>query len=380
MHHACARWLFRGSAFLVGFAEPAATQVLPRVPSWTLSRSPVTRVSDDGSEHTQWRRIVGAVRLPEGDVLIADADAVRRFAGSGRFVRLEIRSGDGPSELPEVASLLPVGLGAVAVSSNASIVLGAAPRTKRLLQSGGGPPAGLIDAVFLDGSFVQRRTPWALLSPPTRVVRDSATLALFGSAGVPLTITQLPNATGIVLASASLTRGIGFRVMDGAPQLRVTGRDSVLWIGSTDQDSLMRITVRNGRVVQDQRVHVQLPVLPWSELRRASWQSFTVQRAQRSYEKILAEAAWSTRWLPGSAPRFRSLVSDQGGGVWVELFPERPDIPTHWLVLNAIGRAVAKVTIPRDARLLHVDAAHVVVAALDENDVEYVAVYALTRR
>lgn len=353
----------------------------PSAPTWELSRTPVTVIADDGTEATQWRRLAGAVRLTNGDVLIADIGAgVRRFSADGRFVKVELRRGNGPLELPDVNALSAWGSGAVATTGNEYVTLGVPAPAKGGFSTGGGPPSGSIDAVFLDGSLLELRARWFQLAPPTRVVRDSATLVVRSAAGRVDTITRAANTTGLVLASSSLSRGIGYGVIDGAPRLLVTGRDSVVWFGSTDQPQLQRVTIRGGQALTPQRVALALPAGSWSEPRRAAWAAFAVDSAQRPDAKVVADAVWKREWLPPAAPRFRALVSDVRGGVWVERYPERPTSPSVWLALDATGRAIGQVTVPRHARLLHVDAGHVVLAERDDDDVERVAVYALRRR
>lgn len=362
---------------------PLALGAQPSIsaPRWELSATPVTVIADDGSDAAQWRRLVGAVRLPNGDVLVGDmGTGVHRFAPGGRFIRLELRRGHGPLELPDVYGLWPLGAGAVASSANEYVTLGVPAPAKMGFSAGGGPPSGSIDAVFVDGSLLQLRTKWFELAPPTRLVRDSTTLVVRNVRGGVDTVARVPNATGLVLSSAALTRGIGYGVVDGAPQLAVTGRDSVVWFGSTDSDVLQRVRVRDGVAEPPQRVSLALPAPVWSELRRAAWAAFAVDSAQRADAKVIAESVWKREWLPTQAPRFRSLVSDMRGGVWVERYPERPDTPSVWLALNAAGRAVGQVTLPRVGRVLHIEVAHIVVGERDENDVQRVAVYALRRK
>jgi hypothetical protein len=356
-------------------------QVLTRVAVWSLSSAPTTIIADDGTEATQWRRLAGAVRLTNGDVLIADmGGGVRRFDADGRFVKVELRQGNGPLELPDVSALSAWGSGAVATTGNEYVSLGVPAPVKGGFSTGGGPPSGSVNAVFLDGSLLQVRTGWFQLAPPTRVVRDSVTLLVRGGAGRVDTITRGTNTTGLVLASSSLSRGIGYGVIWGAPRLLVTGRDSVVWFGSTDQPLLQRVTIRGGRALTPQRVALALPAGAWTEPRRAAWAAFAADGAQRPDSKVLADAVWKREWLPPAAPRFRALVSDVGGGVWVERYPDRPISPSVWLALDATGQEVGQVTIPLRARLLHLDAGHVVLAVGDDNDVERVAVYALRRR
>ncbi|GAB1341781.1 hypothetical protein [Gemmatimonas sp.] len=364
-------------------ATPATSSAQPSIsaPRWELSATPVTVIADDGSDATQWRRLVGAVRLPNGDVLVGDmGTGVHRFAPDGRHIKLELRRGNGPLELPDVSALAPWGAGGVVTTANEYVTLGVPLPVKGGFTTGGGPPSGSLDAVFLDSSLLQLRSRWFELAPPTRVVRDSATLVVRAARAGVDTIARLPNATGLVLASAALSRGIGYGLVDGAPQLRVTGRDSVVWFGSTDSDYLHRVSIRDGRALTPQRVSLPLPAVAWSEPRRTAWAAFAVDSAQRPDTKVIAEAAWKRESLPPRAPRFRALVSDVRGGVWVERYPDRPSMPSSWLVVNAADRVVGQVTLPRVGRLPHVDTAHIVVGERDENDVERVAVYALKRK
>ncbi len=364
-----------------GAVEIAEAQNAMPLARWQISSTPVAVIRDDGTQRTQWSRLVGALRLSNGDLLIGDAGTgVHRFTTNGEYVKLELRLGNGPRELPDLTGLTAWGSGGVATSSNEFVTLGVSTPRKGGFLAGGGPPIGSLNAVFLDGSVLQVRSRTMLLTPPTRVVRDSVTVVLRSASGGVDTVARALGSTGLVLESSALSYGIGYRLIEGAPQLRVTGRDSVAWIGSTEESTVSQVILRKGTTDQRMRIPLPLARTEWSAGRRAAWATWSLNSTDQPDARAMVQATWARDVLPPHMPRFRSLVSDVDGGLWVEQFPEQPSLPPTFLVLSNIGKALARVSLARPGRVLHVDAAYVVVAERDEDDVESVAVYALERR
>lgn len=73
----------------------------PRVAAWPVSAEPVLEIGVlSGEEPYQFDRVTGAVRLPDGGVVVTDAGSgqVRFFDAQGRFVRAQGSKGQGPGE------------------------------------------------------------------------------------------------------------------------------------------------------------------------------------------------------------------------------------------------------------------------------------------
>lgn len=90
--------------------EPPEAQMEPRNPSMTLSSRPTLAVGRaDGPEHHLFSDIAGAVRLENGDVVVAVRayNEIRRFSETGEHIWTTGRHGSGPGEFRYANLLVP---------------------------------------------------------------------------------------------------------------------------------------------------------------------------------------------------------------------------------------------------------------------------------
>lgn len=348
-------------------------------PAWRVDPRPVTVIEDDGTPETQWRSLAGAVVLGSGDVLVADAvGEVRRFSRLGRYVERIMRSGNGPRELPRIMAFMPWHDGAVAVTDREYLTFAVTDPHKGSVPAGGGPPSGLLAALLQDESLVAVQMGFKVIAPPTRVLRDSASLVLRLPDGNSRRLGRVPYSTALVLEVPAAPGGLRYGVLEGAPQLLVAARDSVVWFGSTDSPGLTRVSIAGSAARSINVTGAGTPVA-WTTARLDAWKRWAVARASSGPDSLLADARWSKQHLPANVPLFRSAIPDVGGGLWLERFPALPTDAPEFLVLSPSGTTIARVHLPRAARLLSVQRATVTVAERDENDVERVVVYAVQR-
>lgn len=361
----------------VGVAAQGSTKAV----TWTVDLSrPITEVSESAAGTIQWKRVVGAVRLATGEVLVGEPEGrVLRFSDRGVFLGLAMRRGRGPLELPGLNALLPLGDAAAAVFQGEYLTLGGPSPQKSGMAGSSGPPSGSTLGVLVGGGVLQARSAWRVLNPPTRIVRDSATMVVWSPAGID-TLGRMLHTTGLVFASSSITHGVTFGKIDGAAQLLASGRDSTIWYGVNDEPWLMKVTVRNGRVVSRTRVPLVMGGMTWNAERRAAWEKAALEMVDTPEKRILASAVWASSSLPDHMPRFRSIVSDVDGGVWVESFPTDPAQSRDFLVLSADGIPAGRIAIPADLRIAHISRCCLTVVRKDADDVEQVIVYPLSRR
>src|SRR5688500_16980298 len=89
-------------------AIAAQASVLPgNLPRWTLSSAPTLRIGDEATPNTQFLRVGAVMRVPSGEILVANGGTseLRLFSPSGEFLRSLTRQGQGPGELQSLGSV-----------------------------------------------------------------------------------------------------------------------------------------------------------------------------------------------------------------------------------------------------------------------------------
>ncbi len=90
-----------------------ATSLAAQTPAhWPVAAKPVTIIGiDDGTPEQELDHVSGAMRLPDGHVVVANGKPLelRVYDATGRFVRGIGRRGDGPGEFRGRTDFLPAG-------------------------------------------------------------------------------------------------------------------------------------------------------------------------------------------------------------------------------------------------------------------------------
>jgi hypothetical protein len=113
-----------------------------------------------------------------------------------------------------------------------------------------------------------------------------------------------------------------------------------------------------------------------SEYRR-SWLRSVGENAER---KTAFEQGWAAVPKPKRFPFWGTASVDNTGNLWVS-DPQRPQrIPNGWSVFDRNGRRIARVTMPAGFTPREIGSDYVLGVTRDEFDVEYVHMYALSKR
>jgi hypothetical protein len=84
--------------------------------------------------------------------------------------------------------------------------------------------------------------------------------------------------------------------------------------------------------------------------------------------------------FPRNAPRFGRFVAGANGEMWIEVFREDPAAPQQYVVVDRVGTAIGRATMPLRFRLLEVGSTDILGVATDDDGLEHIARYSLTRR
>lgn len=133
---------------------------------WAVAAKPVTTIGvADGTPEQELDNVTGAVRLPDGRVVVANGKPreLRVYDASGRFVRRIGRPGDGPGEFRGRSDLLPAGGDSIMVYDQTSTRVELFNSAGSLLQQwpstpGGAPRGQMIATNATIGQMIPARS------------------------------------------------------------------------------------------------------------------------------------------------------------------------------------------------------------------------------
>jgi len=364
-----------------GLPNPLPTNAAQR--EWEITKTPLVVIESDAPGRAPLGRIVGARRLPTGQILVADASAVelRLFDARGRFVRVVTRRGRGPGELTNIVSLARTSRALVAIGGQdfVSVGLDASAPTRYAIPSTGGPPSGSVRGVFGTAQLLIGESRFRILSPPSQVTRDTTRLVITSLADPTQRrdLGRFPNQTSLVLVIPAAPGGLKFGRLETAPQLEIAVTDNLCWIGDSGASELLRVDVKSDT---SQRVRIPFAPRRWSGDTLSQYVRTRANNAASPVEEIFTSAWGDREYRPEQMPAFRTLHGDVRDGVWIEHFLPSLAARPRFTVLSSSGRVVATVTAPRAMRLLDVGEDYIIAAEQDENDVERITLYPLGRR
>ena len=365
---------------IVENAGPAWT----RGQAWRVDDEPLTAVGvAEGDAHYQFGIVGDAVRLGDGTLVVSDAQAneLRVFDATGRWVRTLGRQGSGPGEFSGLWSLfLLPGDSVAAYDGLAGRVTVFAPsgtlaRTVTLQPLDGRlPPKPL--GVLGDGTMVVAPAYNPIFSASAKPSRDTLPLARYsadGAQGASLGRIAAEEMVTIVAGSGanrSATRG---PVPFGRGTF-VAAAGTRLLIGDNARYELAEHGA-DGRLLRLARRTVDAE--PVTDADRAAWaesqHGSTGDRFRQLRERLVAATPFPEHKAP-----FAGVRLDPAGNAWVQRHPA-PGAATPWDVFGPDGRFLGTVDTPAGLRVTQVGADFVVGVAMDELDVPQVRVHRIRK-
>lgn len=350
--------------------------------AWRITRTPELEIGQsDGPAEFQFHSIAGAIRRPDGRLVVADGGVseIRLYESDGTFVRGVGGPGDGPGEYRLINA---IGIGRADTlwvydfGTRRFTLLDADLQVVRTVTVKGELGALLAVGMTPNGEFVVRES-WSSrgqagdLSPGLR--RDSAVIARLDTAGhFRNTIATLPGREVIVssesgravmsapvvaraanatLASAAVVAGdqseYEFRVhaLDGTPQ-RI-----VRWSG---------VNLRLSRSDLDAAIETRLMDVP---------------DAERPARRV----ALAAMPHPATRPAYSTLLADDEDNIWAGAWTATGEPPGTWSVFTAEGRYLGDVAMPEAFTPLSWTNGLVVGVWRDDLGVEHLRAYRIAR-
>ena len=351
-------------------ASPVTAQQQPV--TVTLVNSSFVRIgSVEGPPETTFATVIGAVRLPGGNIVVADAGAqvVRFFEDSGRHVRSVGRAGRGPGEFEMITWIGPCPDGRLLVTDGA-LSRGTILESDGTVARTVGLPPRVLFSPYLSCRTLTAAL--ALLNRPHRttvpgqVTRAPAFVVrlTFGSEVLD-TLGRLP---GSEFYRGARVRGFS-PIPLGAAALAAAQGDW-LYLAQNDEP---RIRVLN---LGTQRETTFAHGLPRTGMTTAAWEAaktrFIDQQPLRETRELLADVLAETS-PPEQQPFFVDVKVDREGRLWLRL--PSAGSTASWRVLTPEGNHVATVLLPASIEPLDIGRSYLLASDRDELGVQTIRAY-----
>jgi hypothetical protein len=361
---------------------------------WTVSARPtVTIGGSDEREGYLLQQVVGATRLSDGRIVIADVGSsdLLFYDSAGAHLKTVGGAGEGPGELRRIMQLLRL-------PGDTLLVLSFRPG---------------LTWFSSEGELVRsERVSWPeVFSLPCRVAEtnwlalpDGSLLTVLednlGSAPCPPPPDPPWRSTGLVARSTALdgsfdTLGVFPATEWSFPDYRAFGRSLVLgfgddriFVGDTGAEEIPALDLQGDTLSAYPTPWEAVPIPPEAKRER-------LRRFVRSDGTVETGDPYL---YPERYPRFGRLLADEVGYLWVMAYPELLEpIPApmlaltsasalvveeggaRWRVLDPSGRIVTEVRTPRGLFPLEIGEGHVLGVSKNEYDVHAVQLHTLVR-
>ena len=322
--------------------------------AWTIDPVPTLRVGNGASEAEQFEAVVGATRLPNGQLLVGDRGehALLVFDEKGALVRKFGRKGKGPGEVTFMSALLRCGDTIVTTDIVGSRVSqfsldGTFLRSFRF--------AGTIyrSACSPNGRFVHHG--WE----SDKDMQDGVYRAL-----VPYWITRADSAPGVPLGRLAGSERFATRPLPLGREPRVAIGRTHAYVALADSVFIRRFSF-DGKEASPMRLEYSPVASTDADVNAAKeWEVALLGEKRRK----VVEADYAKIPHAKTLPATRDLVVDVDGNLWVQRFP-RAGIPTvRWDVFAPTGAALASIGLPATFELYEVGRDYVLGRYIDPNE------------
>lgn len=360
------------------------TIVRNRVPAgdplrWAVAGSPAVSIgSVDGPEGGNLFNVVGAARLHDGRILIANAGTseIKVFDQEGAFIEAWGRAGEGPGEFSN--------LGGMAAWMGDSVAA----------WEWTGERLTIFDSQGHPGRSIATRLGDSLPAPPLSVSTDGqllvATLLRFSPANIEFGLISRPRPYALLGPSGETLANLGeyssgeLYVPENlliTPHPYGRGALATIWgsevvIGLTHtfevrvfdgQGHLSRIIRREHEPVGVDRSHMD----DWMAGRLANADEAERRRLQAVSEEFP---------LVESFPAYSSLMDDPLGYLWIQDYALPSADRVVWSVFDRSGQIIGSVETPEAREVLEIGPDYLLTLHADDLNVEYVQMWHLDRQ
>ncbi|HEX9729430.1 MAG TPA: 6-bladed beta-propeller [Gemmatimonadales bacterium] len=339
--------------------------------AWHLSDRPVLQIGvEEGDPAYVLARVAGAIRLPDGRVLVGDggSNQLRFFDSAGTFLAAVGRSGQGPGEfqfLRDVRRCEPDVITAFDLNWQRSwFDLDGRFRDRAQLVTPEGVSPYALSCSVGDRYLV---TGWGNTMVVAALYRTTAPLVVIdGTGNILHRLDSVPGSERVGTERGSRPHPFG-------RSTHVLLRGDTAIIGTADDYSLAFRHVDGTLVRIVRRVDVRLTDTAGlrATYRRARLASASnVPAVERELDAMV---------FPPSLPAYDLLRSDPTGHLWVRAFAPLGVEARAWSVFAPAGQWLGDVAMPARFTVTEIGADYVIGVHRNELDVEFVHLYRLIR-
>ncbi len=350
---------------------------------WTVDGAPLVSIGGDGEAGGALFQVTDAMRLSDGRIVVASAGTqqVRIHGADGRLLRAIGRAGEGPGEFRA-----PFWLGLLRGDSIAawdvalrrfSIFTPAGDFARAVTPSGVRGVFPQAVGVLPDGRFVLAASTGSQpLPPPGQARRDTVAYVAIGATGAVVdTLGRFPGAEMIAVGTPST--GFLLRPLPFGRQTVAALQDGRLYVGTGDRYEIAAYDLGGElrAVFRADRPAVPVTRQDVRDYRRTLVTLGGDAQANARGAKLLEDAP-----VPATMPAMTALEVDSAGNLWVQE-PQKPGDAggSAWTLIAPDGHVRGMVRLPAGLVVKQIGSDWVLGVVVDEDQVEHVRVYRLTR-
>ena len=349
---------------------------------WRMSEEPVVDIGGGDTEEEHLFQVVGATRLADGRVAVANAGSheLRFYSESGVFLHAAGGQGDGPGEFQRLLwlqryagdSLVTFDIGQLRIS-----FFDAAGKLARTvnLRATEEVAAPIARGMFSDGSFLAVAAVRLPAQPTSGTTRPPAAIYWYSTSGdSSLHVGTYPSLESFVQVRADGRYGRASPFFGRTSRFVV--HNSSIYAGDNAHYEVHVLGPRGALMTIIRKEHDPIPVTP------ADIEAVHEDRL-RQYDDDQTRDVME-RWYreipePDEFPAFSSFNVDDQGGLWIRRYDRPGDDVPKWDVFDAEGQWLGTLTMPPGFEPLDIGSDYVLGLWRDADDVEHVRMYELVK-
>ncbi len=348
---------------------------------WVLSSEPRLRIgtaeADADSGDQVLSRVAGALRLSNGDIVVANAGGydLRYYTDLGATRAIVGGKGGGPGEFQALSWIGNCGADSVLAYDFLNRRVSVFGPDHELVRSftptspgSPTPPAALH--CDREGHFVVLGRSPSIGIDRTPYFRPDVALAIATTTG------DLTASLGFVPGTEQYRRpnSVGPRALGKRTSVAIGG--GRVYVGTADTYAVAAFDLQ-GRHVMTVRLDTEPEPITDEDL--SAFRTWELAQAHRASQR----ASWARQLdemvFPEYFPAYASLLVDAVGCLWVEDYEMLPATPRTWTVFSPNGALLARVRLPAGFGITDVGSDWVLGVGRDGLGVEYVELYSLVR-